>query len=133
MVEIIGFVTGELLAIYQRYEDIKGGLSFLTPNSSYIQVCTWKYNKEKYFTIHKHIDNIREVKKTQETIVVLDGSLKVTIWDENDSPVEIILKEKDFIILLAGWHTFQCLTDNTKILEVKNGPFISVEKDKVIA
>jgi cupin fold WbuC family metalloprotein len=131
--EIIGCVTGELLAIVQRIEEIQGGLNFLTPNNSYIQAATWKYNKEKQFTIHKHIENKREVRKTQETIIVLDGKLKVTIWDENDAPIEIILNEKDFIILLAGWHTFECLLDNTKILEVKNGPFTSVEKDKVLA
>ena len=34
------------------------------------------------------------------------------------------------MVMIAGGHGFEILEPNTKIVECKNGPFISVEKDK---
>lgn len=36
----------------------------------------------------------------------------------------------DIGIILTVGHAYQIIEDNTKIVEVKNRPFISVEKDK---
>jgi hypothetical protein len=40
------------------------------------------------------------------------------------------VKTGDICIILTIGHGYQILEDNTKIVEVKNGPFTSVEKDK---
>ena len=44
---------------------------------------------------------------------------------------EIILKEGDMAIMAYGAHGYKILENNTKIIEAKNGPFLSVEVDKV--
>jgi len=33
-------------------------------------------------------------------------------------------------VILRGYHGYEILEDDTRVLEVKNGPFTSVEADK---
>ena len=44
---------------------------------------------------------------------------------------DFILYEGDTAIMAYGGHGYKILEDNTKIIESKNGPFVSVELDKV--
>jgi hypothetical protein len=40
------------------------------------------------------------------------------------------LERGDTIILLNGGHGYEILSDNTKVLEVKNGPYVGADKDR---
>ena len=44
---------------------------------------------------------------------------------------EQIGTDGDMAIMAYGGHSYKILEDNTKIIETKNGPFISVDVDKV--
>ena len=74
----------------------------------------------------------REANITQEMVYVKSGSMLATIFDQEMNFIEeVILKEGDMAIMAYGGHGYKILEDNTKIIEAKNGPFVSVEVDKV--
>lgn len=122
----------ETVAIFHKIGEWKEGLDFLTPDETFIQAGTWWYNQGKDLRAHLHIVNNRTVERTQETIVILSGKVRVDLYDENR---EIIHQEElvpgDIGIILKIGHGYHVLEDNTRVVEVKNGPFISVEMDKV--
>ena len=121
-----------LLCIVYRDEDWTEGLNFITANSLFIQVGSWWYQGGKKLAKHKHNVVPREADITQEMVYVKSGSMKATIFDqEMELVTELILKTGDMAIMAYGGHGYEILEDNTKIIEAKNGPFVSVEVDKV--
>lgn len=120
------------LAVIHKKNDWNEGLDFLTENESFIQVGTWWYNKGKQLAMHSHKEYTREAKLTQEIVFVVEGSMIANVFNSKLELKEAIeLCQGDLAIMLDGAHGYQILEDNTKIIEAKNGPFISVEKDKV--
>jgi hypothetical protein len=123
---------GTILAVIHKKKDWKLGLDFITEDESFIQVGTWWYDGGKKLATHSHKKYVRSASLTQEIVFVVSGSLKATIFNSKLDLVEsVILCEGDFAILLDGAHGYEILENNTKVLEAKNGPFVSVEKDKV--
>ena len=126
-------LNDKVIAIIHKSDDWKKGLDFLTPNETFIQAGTWWYDKGKILNAHKHKINKRPNELTQETIVILKGKLRVDLYDKNDKIFhQEILTSGDIGIMLYEGHGYEILEDNTKVLEVKNGPFVSVEKDKIL-
>ncbi len=123
--------SNEVVAIFHKLSEWKEGLDFLTNDSAYIQAGTWNYNKDKVLKAHRHKNNPRMVSQTQETFILLSGKLRVDLYDENNN---IFFQEElsagDIGIILNIGHGYYILEDNTKVLEVKPGPFTSVEQDK---
>lgn len=124
-------LEGERIAIFHKARDWQEGLDFLTPDETFIQAGTWWYQKGKDLRSHEHIINERIVERTQETIVILSGKVRVDLYGENK---EIFHQEElsagDVGIILKSGHGYHIMENGTKIVEVKNGPFICVEKDK---
>lgn len=124
-------LNGSTVAIFLNKDRWNRGLDFLTPNETFIQAGTWWYDKGQRLKAHKHIHNERNVNLTQETIVIMSGKLEVELYDDkNEIFISEILSEGDIGIILSCGHGYNILEDDTKVIEVKNGPFISVEKDK---
>jgi hypothetical protein len=125
-------LNGETAVIFHKKDEWKEGLDFLTPNEYFIQAGTWWYQKGKDLRAHEHIVNERTAVKTQEVIVIISGKVRVDLYDGNKKIYhQEVLVAGDMGIILKGGHGYHILEDNTKVIEVKNGPFISVEKDKV--
>jgi len=123
--------NGEVYAIIHRGSDWKDGLDFLTPDETFCQVGTWLYQKGKKLRAHRHICNERPNTLTQECVIVISGSMRVDFYhDDNRVFCSEILQKGDLMIILAGGHGYEILENSTKIIECKNGPFVSVEKDK---
>ena len=62
----------------------------------------------------------------------MSGKLKVSFYDIDNSKVfDDILQSGDISILFHGGHSFEPLTKNTKIFEIKNGPYMGPKKEKV--
>lgn len=123
---------GVLYAIIHRKEDWADGLNFLTPDESFIQVGTFWYDENTVCGPHKHRLNKRPNDYTQECNIVMMGQMEATIYDNSGKVIHrTILSEGDMIIVLAGGHGYKILKDYTRVIECKNGPFISVEADKV--
>lgn len=123
----------KLYAILHKKKNWKEGLDFLTPKEAFCQVGTWWYQKDKHLNAHTHIPNLRASDVTQECVIVIEGKIKVTLFDDTRTLFHTaILTSGDFIICLGGGHSYDILENNTKVIECKNGPFISVAKDKIL-
>ena len=77
---------------------------------------------------HNSRDRIKN-HKTMEFIYIARGSVVVYFYDGNNSFHNEVLSMGSFVFLIDGTHGFHVLSDDTRLIEVKNGPF--TEKDKV--
>ena len=123
--------NGKIIAIIYKDDDWVEGLNFITPDSLFVQVGSWWYQKGKKLESHIHNEFDRVSTRTQEMTYVKSGSMKVTLYDEEMQYFdEFILEEGDLAVFAYGGHGYEILEDNTKIIESKNGPFVDVETDK---
>ena len=119
------------LGMIIRRLDIKKDLNFYSNQDDFLQVGTWHYNKGKKLDAHIHNKVIRKVKRTQEIMYVIQGAVLAFIYSENKKLINrFFLGKGDILICLNGGHGFEILIDDTIVLEVKNGPYLGVEKDK---
>lgn len=122
---------GRLYAIIHRSSEWREGLDFITPPDMVCQVGTWQYQKNKKLKPHRHIPNKRINELTQECVIMISGGIYVGLYDgDNRLFYGTLLSTGDLVIMVEGGHSYEILEDNTKVIECKNGPFISVEKDK---
>lgn len=106
-------------------------LGFYSDDSDFLQVGTWKYNQGKILAKHVHNEAPRTVKRTHEVLFVVSGSLKAKIYNSNEALLtEIIVNTGDFLILMDCGHGYEILEDGTKVLEVKNGPYLGADIDR---
>ena len=120
-----------ILAIICRDGDWKPGLDFVTPDALYIQAGCWQYAAGTVLAAHRHKRHQRVTERTQEVTYVKRGRVKVSIYDKAGALVRaVVLTTGDFAVLAEGGHGYEILEDDTQVLEVKNGPFVTVEDDK---
>ena len=121
----------KIISINYRDSDWKKGLNFITPNDMFVQVGSWWYEKGKKLDSHIHKEFPRNALRTQETIYIRKGSVKVLLYAENlEFLSDYILYEGDLAVFCNGGHGFEILEDDTQVIESKNGPFVDVETDK---
>lgn len=123
--------NGIIFAKKISLDNIKKDLSFYSNDEDFIQVGTWNYEKGRYLAAHNHNIVGRKINRTNEVIIVLDGKLKIDIYNENDEKIaELEAKKNDLLIMMNGGHGYHILEDNTKVIEIKNGPYLGAEKDR---
>ena len=72
---------------------------------------------------HRHKLVKREIFRTQEVLVLLEGKIRVELFDNDGAKLKtVILKPGDSILLVQGGHKVTILED-AKIIEVKQGPY----------
>lgn len=125
-------VNGDLvLAIIVRTNDWESGLNFVSSDEDYQQVGLWTYDQGKKLAPHTHLTTRRVVLHTQEVVIIKEGRVRADIYTEKEEYLKSVeLGEGDIIILLNGGHGYEILEDNTKVIEVKNGPYVGVDKDR---
>ena len=122
----------KLLHIILNINEVEDRLD-LIPENNFLQCMIVKKNKGTKFKTHKHI--FKEVDYTksiaQESWFVYKGLIKVYHYDIDDSFIgSHELSDGDINITLYGGHTFEVLSDDTIVLEQKNGPYYGQELDK---
>ena len=123
--------NGQIISIIYRDSDWIKGLNFITPDELFVQVGSWWYDKGKKLDSHIHKDFDRKATRTQETIYVKQGSVRVLLFTEEEEFLQdYILHQGDLAVFGYGGHGYEILKDDTQVIESKNGPFISVDKDK---
>ena len=114
---------GNTLATVIRFQDISSGKNFITDNQSEFQLASFGLDENTIIERHYHPDQNRNILKTTEVLIVLDGELIIEIYDNDLNFVDkVLLKEKDTIALVDGGHGITCNKD-TKFIEVKQGPY----------
>lgn len=100
-------------------------------NTEAIQASRMCYNVGKEFKTHKHILRPRLNNYTQECLIVIQGQIKVDIYNLDKVLIgEIEGNPGDIVILYKGYHKLLVTENNSIFYEVKNGCFTTVQEDK---
>ena len=123
---------GKILARHITPDDITPGLISLTNDDEYLQVVAWgHYEKGKYLQDHWHNEVEHMAMRTYEAVYVVKGAIEARLFDLRLNLVEtLIVGQGEMLILLESAHGYTILEEDTTVLEIKNGPFLGVEKDK---
>ena len=115
----------KLLAIIVKNEYKKEeGVHFFTPGKYSQQIAYMHHKKGKIIKPHIHNIIVREVKYTQEVLIIKSGVLQVDFYTDSRKYIEsYILKSGDIIILISGGHGFKVL-EELEMFEVKQGPYM---------
>ena len=104
----------------------------LTEKTEIIQAALINFTKHQSVEKHKHLSIDRQTIGTSEIWIILKGKFEVEIFDiDNVSLGRFILGRFDAVIMMKGGHSLRALKNNSKIYEIKNGPFFGSEIDKV--
>ncbi len=121
---------GLLLHVINRNEEINSQRQDLSPGEEYLQVACFTMNKDKASKPHKHLKQIRMTEITQESWLILKGSIKIVLYDIDDKIIkEMVLKSGDCLVTFRGGHELTALEEGTTIYEYKTGPYLGKEKD----
>jgi cupin fold WbuC family metalloprotein len=104
----------------------------ICPDNQFLQVSAKKIHKGDFFKAHRHLACDKQVTITQECWIILDGEVEGIFYDiDNKEIFKTTLKSGDCIAIFNGGHSLECLSDNTILYEIKNGPYFGAAKDKV--
>lgn len=120
---------GKVLAILLRTTYQADGIQFFTPNDFSQQLAYM--NRPEGYVIAPHVHNAvpRELKFTQEVLIIKSGKVRVDFYDDDQNYLESrILNHGDVVLLAFGGHGFEML-EASEIIEVKQGPYTG-EADK---
>jgi hypothetical protein len=107
-------------------------LQFFSRDEDFIQVGSWSYDAGKALRAHSHNVVPRSFDWTQEVLFVWKGAILAHVYDLSLRKIdEFVAREGDLVIMLAGGHGYDVLEDGTRVLEVKNGPYVGAEADRV--
>lgn len=122
--------TGDLIAIVVE-KDFQGkGINFVTDDESPLQMGVNFYKKGDVINPHYHLHAERVIKKLQEMVFIQEGKATVDLYDLNNNKFQTEeLCEGDSIFFVDGGHGFKLL-ENTKIIEIKQGPYMGKNEDK---
>lgn len=62
---------------------------------------------------------------------MVSGSMRVNLYTlDKEFVTTFDIKQGDTLILLDSGHGYEILENDTRVLEIKNGPFMGVDIDK---
>jgi len=129
MLEYIKGKDEEVLAIVIRRDFSEEGISFVTSPENYLQVGILNHKEGSKIKPHRHKEIPRTINYTQEVLHLEYGKAEAVFYQNGQVIKKALLFSGDTIILLAGGHGFKILED-TKMIEVKQGPYLSQAEDK---
>ena len=117
-------------ALHFNFDNAKESKNFITDHSDPFQVGVFNLKKNENIERHVHNEIEREVKTTSEALIVLNGKIKVSFYDQSNLELvdHVIVVGGELLLMLNGGHSLEILEDS-KFLEVKQGPYIE-EMDK---
>ena len=118
--------------IYDLSSEQNVGANFLSNANSNLQISVGNYNNDINVARHSHLLNQRRLFLTEEIIIILSGTGCLKIYDDDRVFLESIEFRTGAILhLLRGGHELM-FSSPTKLIEIKQGPYDSPEKDKVL-
>lgn len=121
---------GKIIAIVVKGNFEKDGVNFVSKEDFPLQLGISSYKKDNRIKPHFHIEKEIKVNKIQEVVHIESGRTIVSLHDSNGEKFKSIeLSTGDTIFFVDGGHGLKMLED-TKILEVKQGPYFGKDKDK---
>jgi len=108
--------------------------NFLTDDRGPLQLGMNFYQSGDTIKAHYHLPRQIETNGVvQEFLLIGAGRATLTLYDKADrTPFRTLQMETgDMVLLLAGGHSLEIQAD-TKIIEIKQGPYDGKTKDKVV-
>lgn len=103
----------------------------LVPQSEPMQALAMALPKGHVVPAHSHVNQERTICTTQETLVILSGSVSVDFYRSNREWVaRRVLISGDLVVLLSGGHGLTALSP-CRLIEVKTGPYYGRNLDKM--
>ena len=121
--------NGRVFALILRKEFEKDGVNFITANDNPIQLGVLKHKKGVEIKAHIHKETVKRINSVQEVLHIEYGMVEANFYDDGTKVGSITLREGDTILLIFGGHEFIILEDS-KIIEIKQGPYSGVDEDK---
>ena len=132
MLERIFSDDGTLIAIIAHTDFNKEGVNFLSEKDFPLQLGISYYPKSSKIDAHIHLNGTILVHSIQEVVHLEMGCVLIDLFDPLGKFVKCVkLSMGSTILFVAGGHGFTML-EETKLVEVKQGPYLGKEKDKVI-
>jgi hypothetical protein len=123
--------NGKLIALILHDIYNKEGATFLTTPDNSFQLGVHVHKKEDMIKPHIHKNSIKKIKDVQEVLHISYGKVEAIFYNDfGKEIVKKILKKGDTILLISGGHGFKFLEDS-KMIEVKQGPYRGTENDKI--
>jgi len=122
---------GKLHALIIRNTFEPENVQFVTPPDNPLQLGVMKRGPDNAVKPHIHKKTKKIITIIQEILVIQRGKVIARFYDEQNS--EFASRELlagDTILLVDGGHGFEFL-DDTKLIEIKQGPYDGINQDKV--
>ncbi len=104
---------------------------FLTEPSNPLQMALIDYKGNDRVEAHIHHPVTRTIERTQEALFIRKGTITVTLYTSRGEHVQYVtLCRGDVILLMGGAHSIVSY-DSAQVIEIKTGPYISRELDKI--
>ena len=124
---------GKIIAIVLKKNLRAKGTSFYTPDEFSQQLGLLVHEKGKVVKPHKHNLVKREIVQTQEVLILQEGKMKVDLYNDSFQKIKtVILTAGDIILLASGGHGIEIL-ENSRIIEVKQGPYAGFDDKEYLA
>jgi len=115
-----------------RHNFQKSGVNFLSKADFPLQLGVSSYKEGERIKPHFHMKKEIVINEIQEVVHLESGKAVVSLYGSNNQKFDSVeLQAGDTIFFVAGGHGFTML-DDTKIVEVKQGPYLGKDKDKAI-
>jgi len=133
MVETIEGREQPLALVIRPEGEDRAGTQFVTESSNPLQVGVIRRDSGDAIPAHSHKEFTAAYSGIrQEFIIVSQGRLTVNIYDTDGAHVASVpLGTGDALLQLAGGHGFE-FEEKTRLLEVKQGPYMGKQQDKAI-
>lgn len=121
-----------LLAVIVRSGFNRPGVTFFSEANQPLQLASMRHPVGTIVKPHKHIVNPRHIEQTQEVIVVLSGTMSLSLYTSSGVFVSKgVLETGDTVHLVSGGHSLEVLYADAHFVEIKTGPYYGRERDKV--
>ena len=121
---------GKVFALIMRGSYEPDGVNFVTSGDNPLQLGVLKHPQGHKIKPHTHKSSPKTINEIQEVLHVAYGKVEAEFYDSAGEKIgSAVLNSGDTILLLSGGHGFNILEDS-KIIEVKQGPYHGVEEDK---
>ena len=88
--------------------------------------------ENEIISAHKHTPKLATINITQESLIVIKGSINVSLYDVNDHIItEYKLKQSDCVITFRGGHKYEVLSSDALVYEHKTGPYLGIDKKMI--
>ena len=122
---------GRVLALIIRRDTETKGVNFFTGPENPLQLGILRYSAGFEVKPHIHRKSTRTIEDIQEVLHIEYGKVEAEFYESAGKKIgSTVLNSGDTILLLSGGHGFNILEDS-KIMEVKQGPYYGVDEDKV--